>query len=187
MGLSRKLLGEDEREILHMRTHAKQLVGPVLALVLILVAMVASLVFLRNEDATVSWVVVAVALLLVIVVVPVRMLRWLTTTYTVTDRRVITRQGLINRVGHDLPLVRINDVSYDRSLLDRLLGCGTLRLTTAAETPVVLRDVPDVERVHVVITELLFGATSTRDRSHGDRSTAARRSGTYLDRARDDD
>ncbi|CCH77226.1 Bacterial membrane flanked domain protein [Nostocoides japonicum T1-X7] len=159
MGLSRKLLGEDERVVLHMRTHPKQLVGPVLALVVILALMVAALVFLQGQEAVISWVVVAVALLAVVVVVPVRILRWATTTYTVTDRRIITRRGLVNRVGHDLPLVRINDVSYDRSLLDRVLGCGTLRLTTAADDPVILHDVPDVERVHVVITELLFGAT----------------------------
>jgi hypothetical protein len=38
-----------------------------------------------------------------------------------------------------------------------MLGCGTLMLTTAAEQPVVLTDIPDVERVHVVMTELLFG------------------------------
>jgi uncharacterized membrane protein YdbT with pleckstrin-like domain len=89
------------------------------------------------------------------VVVP--FLKWLTTTYTFTDRRIITRRGIINQTGHDLPLTRINNVAYERSLTDRMLGCGTLMLTTAAEQPVVLTDIPDVERVHVVMTELLFG------------------------------
>ncbi len=159
MGLSRKLLGENEREILHMRTHPKQLVLPMVLLVLVLVVMIVALASLRDQQAWLRWAVVAVALVAILVLVPLRVLRWLTTTYTVTDRRIITRSGLVNRVGHDLPLVRINDVSYDRSLVDRLLGCGTLCLTTAADDPVILHDVPDAERVHVVITELLFGAT----------------------------
>ncbi len=37
-----------------------------------------------------------------------------------------------------------------------MLGCGTLILETAAGQPLLLPDVPDVERVHVTITELLF-------------------------------
>jgi len=85
-------------------------------------------------------------------------LRWLTTTYTVTDRRIITRRGIITKTGHDLPLTRINNVAYERGLIDRILGCGTLVLTTAAEEPVTLNDIPDVERVHVVMTEILFGS-----------------------------
>ena len=84
-------------------------------------------------------------------------LRWLTTTYTLTDRRIITRRGILHKSGHDLPLSRINNVAYERSLLDRMLGCGTLILTTAAEAPVALHDIPDVEGVHVLMTELLFG------------------------------
>ena len=92
-----------------------------------------------------------------IVLTLVPFLRWLTSTYTLTDRRVITRHGIVTTTGHDLPLSRINNVTYERSLLDRLLGCGTLQFTTAAEAPVTLPDVPDVERVHVVMTELLFG------------------------------
>ena len=40
-------------------------------------------------------------------------------------------------------------MSYERSLIDRMLGCGTLNVPTAAEDgTVVLADVPDVEHVH---------------------------------------
>jgi membrane protein YdbS with pleckstrin-like domain len=60
--------------------------------------------------------------------------------------------------------MRINDVSYERTLLDRILGCGTLYVQTAAEGGTIeLKDVPDVERVHLEMTELLFGS-ATPDR-----------------------
>ena len=60
-------------------------------------------------------------------------LLWLTSEYTVTNRRLINRSGLITRVGRDIPLYRINDVSYERGLLDRILGCGTLVIAVASE------------------------------------------------------
>jgi uncharacterized membrane protein YdbT with pleckstrin-like domain len=85
-------------------------------------------------------------------------LRWRTTTYTITNRRLITRSGILNKIGKDLPLNRINEVSYERSLIDRMLGCGSLIVQTAAEDgTIVLHDVPDVEHVNLQMTQLLFG------------------------------
>lgn len=158
MALPRKFLGADEDVILHMRTHGKDLVLPVLGLLVLAALTWLSMAFMPTGWLPVGpWGVGIIVGILFILVVLVPYLRWRTTTYTLTDRRVITRRGIINKSGHDIPLSRINNVTYERSLLDRILGCGTLTLTTAAEEPVTLVDVPDVERVHVVMTELLFG------------------------------
>ena len=83
-------------------------------------------------------------------------LLWLTTTYTVTNRRIITRKGILNRTGHDFPMRSINNVNTEISLMDRMFGCGTLILLTAAEDPLTLHDVPSVEKVHTVIADLIF-------------------------------
>jgi uncharacterized membrane protein YdbT with pleckstrin-like domain len=159
MGLPAKLLGQGEYEVLHLRTHAKRLVAP--ALVLIITAGLVGVAWALlppTVQPVAGWVVIGLALVVAVVWVLVPFLRWRTTTYTVTNRRIITRRGILNRTGHDLPLMRINDVSYSRSVLDRMLGCGTLLIQTASENgPVVLPDVPGVEQVHVAITELLFG------------------------------
>jgi len=160
MSLPRKVLGADEHVILHLRTHGKDLVLPVLGLLLLAVATWAGMAYMPDGWQPVGpWVLAGIIGLFVLFVVVIPFLRWRTTTYTLTDRRVITRKGIISKSGHDIPLSRINNVTYERSLLDRILGCGTLQLTTAAEEPVTLHDVPDVERVHVVMTELLFGDT----------------------------
>ena len=53
-------------------------------------------------------------------------LRWWTTVYVLTDRRLILREGLIARSGRDIPLGRINDVSFSHTAIERVLGCGTL-------------------------------------------------------------
>jgi membrane protein YdbS with pleckstrin-like domain len=86
-------------------------------------------------------------------------LRWRTRTYTLTTRRLVTRSGILSKRSHDLPLSRVNDVSSERGLTDRVLGCGTLVVQTAAEGgSIVLVDVPDVEHVHATVTELLLDA-----------------------------
>ena len=158
MSLPRRILGADEDVILHLRTHGKDLVLPVLGLLVLAAATWAGMVLMPQGWHPVGpWVLAVVIGIFLIFVVVIPYLRWRTTTYTLTDRRVITRRGIIHKSGHDIPLSRINNVTYDRSLMDRILGCGTLNLTTAAEEPVTLHDVPDVERVHVVMTELLFG------------------------------
>ena len=159
MGLPPNLLGKDEVEVLHLRTHVKALILPSLLLLLIAVASGFAVALLPTSTYPWGqWVVLLLTLAALALWVVVPFLRWLTTTYTFTNRRIITRRGIIVRSGHDLPLTRINNVAYRRGPIDQLLRCGTLVLTTAAEAPVTLDDIPEVERVHVVMTELLFGA-----------------------------
>ena len=160
MGLPPKLLGADEYEVIHTRTHAKALVGPALVLIVLGAAVGAGVALVPTEFRPVGQ--VAVAALGVIplwfwVVLP--FLRWRTTTYTVTNRRLVTRRGVLNKVSLDVPLNRIHEVSQERSLSDRMFGCGTLQIQTAAEDGlVVLADVPEVEHVHAEMTGLLFGS-----------------------------
>ena len=130
MGLPAKLLGADEHVVIHTRTHAKALIMPAFALILIGAAVGAGAALMPAEVRPVGTLaVIAVGLLLVLWLVVVPYLRWLTTTYTVTTRRLITRSGILNKMGTDLPVHRINEVSSERSLLDRILGCGTLNIS----------------------------------------------------------
>ncbi len=164
MGFPRRWLGDGEHVVLHLRTHAKAMIAPAVVLILLGAAAGVGAALLPIELQPWGWLGIAVVVVVAFVpLVLVPFLRWRTTTYTVTNRRIITRRGILNQTGHDLPLIRINDVSYERSLTDRLLGCGTLHIRTASEQgPVVLPDVPEVESVHVEITELLFESTNPR-------------------------
>lgn len=150
-------LSKDEVIIRQMRTHLKKLAGPFLAEVLLLAAGVVATIFLPAELPTL--VRIMVWLLVIVGSVPVfgmPWLRWITTTYTITSKRVITRAGILHRTGHDLPLSRVSDVSQDRSLIDRIFGCGTLTLQTSSDDPLVLTDVPKVGIVQTEMANLLF-------------------------------
>ncbi|MFZ0529316.1 MAG: PH domain-containing protein [Propionicimonas sp.] len=161
MGLPADQLGRDEVQVLHLRTHVKALMMPVLVLLLASVGGGFLFAILPASWLPAAAWVVALAIVIVLAVwVIAPFLKWFTTTYTFTNRRIITRSGILVKKGHDLPLTRINNVSYRRGPIDQLLGCGTLVMTTAAERPVTLVDIPDVERVHVLMTELLFGGDS---------------------------
>lgn len=153
MGISSRLLNEGEAVVLHTRTHAKALLLPLLALIVLLVIGEAGQLWLPRVAALVLWLLVAVGALRW-VVRPV--LVWASATYTVTTRRLITRRGVLIRRGHDIPLSRISDVAYERDLVDRLLGCGTLVVSDAStHGRVVLHDIPQVEeaqrRIHALL------------------------------------
>jgi len=163
--ISRKLLNADESVVVSTRTHVKALVGPLL--LLILLAAVAGVVtsFTAGAGAAkplLDVVIWGLAALLAALWVGRPFLEWLTTTYTVTDQRLITRTGILTRRGHDIPLTRISDVAYERGVVDRVLGCGTLLVSVASEQRVRLDDIPHVEQVHLRIQDLLFDGEETR-------------------------
>jgi len=81
---------------------------------------------------------------------------WKTTHYVLTNERVIMRQGVFSRAGRDIPLGRVNDVSFTHGVVERMLGCGTLTIESAGERgQVVLTDIPGVEKVQSVLYELV--------------------------------
>ena len=157
MALSQKLLSQDEVVVRHMHTHIKTLL-PAIIVEVLLVGAAAVGSFYVPEDSRywalpTIWIAV---LLLSIPLILVPWIKWITTTYTVTTKRVITRKGIIKRTGHDLPLTRISDIQIEKDFDDRIFGCGSLALQTSADDPLLLRDVPKVETVQVEISNLLF-------------------------------
>jgi uncharacterized membrane protein YdbT with pleckstrin-like domain len=156
VAISPKLLTEGESVVVDTRTHPKALILPALVLVVTLVVAIFLVRTISNHVATIVVWIVAAIVLVVWALKP--FLEWLTATYTITNRRLITREGLVTRKGHDIPLQRISDVAFDMGLLDRMLGCGTLVVSDASRHGSVrLHDIPRVEDVQRRLTELLSG------------------------------
>lgn len=158
VAISPKLLNPDELLIISCRQHPKALFGPILALVVFLAIGVAVPVVIGDGDAAtwtsrIVWVLCALGILWF----SVRpFLDWLTTVHGVTDRRLITRTGILTRRGHDIPLARISDLSIEIHLIDRPFGCGSLVITDASTFGTVrLNDIPHVETTQRQINELL--------------------------------
>jgi len=157
VAISQKLLTDGESVVVDTRTHPKALIVPGLVLVVTL----ALAIFLDRKigNGFVSLLVWIIALVVIVWWVLRPFLDWLTSTYTITTRRLITREGILSRKGHDIPLMRISDVAYDMGIVDRMLGCGTLVISDAStHGSVRLHDIPRVEQVQRQITELLGGS-----------------------------
>jgi uncharacterized membrane protein YdbT with pleckstrin-like domain len=157
MGQDRSLaVGEAPIEIL--RPHWKVLVGPVVLTFLVVAAALAGEVLIPAGKGAAAGrlvlAVVAIVLLMWWLVYPV--LRWRTTRYELTTKRLRLRTGVIARDGRDIPLSRITDVSFRKGILDRLLGCGTLVVESAGEHgEITLTEIPRVERVSGELFQLV--------------------------------
>ena len=157
MTLSKKLLSRDEVVVRHMHTHIKVLLWRfVVETLLLVVGVVASVMAPTSWQ---PWGLLAIWVAVLVLSVPLLLvpwLQWYMHTYTVTTKRIITRSGIFSRIGHDLPLTRISDIQLDKDVTDRFFGCGTLALQTSSDDPLLLHDVPQVEKVQVEISNLLF-------------------------------
>ncbi len=169
MGYLRRLLGDGEEVVADLHRHAgKALLGPA-ALLVVLAGVtsygVSAMPPGRGQRAG-QLAVLGVALLLALAGSLLPYLRWRTTHFVLTDRRVVVRSGILARRGRDVPLHRVNDVTFGHGLVDRLLGCGTLTVTSAGERgQLTLADVPRVAAVHRLLYELLEADDARRHRS----------------------
>jgi hypothetical protein len=53
--------------------------------------------------------------------------------FVVTTDRVIHRQGWIAKRSMEIPLEAINDVRFEQGVFDRMVGAGTLLISSASE------------------------------------------------------
>lgn len=155
MAYPTRLLTEGEVVEREMRPHWRVLVLPVLMLLLTVFFTVFILAKWPNLWSPLRWLLVFVALLVVARYVAMPVVRWATSQYVLTNRRIIVRTGIVARQGRDMPLARVNDVHFRYSVLERLLGCGTLVVESAGESgQLTIAAVPDVELVQREIFRL---------------------------------
>jgi uncharacterized membrane protein YdbT with pleckstrin-like domain len=151
-------LSEGEHSVLLVHPHWKTVLLPFLILVVVvvvaavLIAVIPHSKLQANERLAVGVIAVVVALIWT----GVPFLRWRTTTYELTNRRLRLRRGILSRTGRDFPLIRISDISFSSGPIDRLLGTGRLIIESAGEHgQLVLTEIPDVRRVQATLFQLV--------------------------------
>jgi uncharacterized membrane protein YdbT with pleckstrin-like domain len=158
MGFPENVLTSGERVELKMRPHWREVFAAVLFGLLLLAALI-YVAWVTPDDTTgnwIQWVGVGIGVLIAVFLVIMPILRWLTTHYVVTTHRVLVRRGVVTKTGKDITLSKITDVSFERTLLDRLTGSGTLRIESAGDSPdETFRAIPRSDRVQQVINRLI--------------------------------
>lgn len=155
MPYPRKLLIEGEEIVLETRPNWSLLAGPVLLGALVLAGLVALLVIWSSAPVWVA-AVIGAAFLVDVGYVLSRYIVWRATLLVVTTHRVIYRTGVFTRRGREIPIDRVQDVSFAQSLFERMVGAGSLTVESAGEhgqEP--FPDVAHPERVQSTINRLL--------------------------------
>ncbi len=159
MGYPQDLLSEGEVIEFEMRPHWRALLVPILVTIAVLVAVgfITAMwgSWFEGSVGTVGrWVFLAAGLLLVGLFAIRPLVYWYSTLYVFTDRRIIIRTGLVAREGRDMPLSKVQNVSFSVSVWGRILNYGRLTIDSASDEELVIEDVPDVERIQREVNRL---------------------------------
>ena len=114
-------------------------------------------------------------------------IEWRHTRVVATDKRIVLFEGWINHKVSMMPLKKVTDMGYERSLLGRLLGYGTFVLESAGQDQALSRIsfVPDPDDNYRAICSVVFGMSRGMDddeEDHRDEDAAWETSADYATR-----
>jgi uncharacterized membrane protein YdbT with pleckstrin-like domain len=125
-----KLLNEGEEVVLDLHPHWWFFAGPLAALVLTVAATIA--VMALDLPDWLWYVLLALTALNALWLIA-RLAKWQTTNFVVTTDRLIYRSGVMAKKGKEIPLERLNDISFNQGILERMLGSGDLMIESGGE------------------------------------------------------
>jgi uncharacterized membrane protein YdbT with pleckstrin-like domain len=154
VGKLERQLGDGEEIVHDLHPHWRRLVLPLVAAPII-VGLAGFAIGIGPDKPLYYWFIVGLAVVLILFLTVLPVLRWQTTRYVVTNRRVLYRSGLITQTGRDVPLYRLNDVHFENTIADRVTGSGDLIIESAGEQGQLrFTDVPNVAEVQRTIHRL---------------------------------
>lgn len=130
MAFPKRYLNDAEEIIVDLRPHWFFLFGPSVALIGALV--LAVWVGTGDPADYVLFPVLALAVAGLLYFL-IRLGQWMTTDFVLTTDRLIYRKGLVSRSGREIPLERLNDVSFTQTIFQRVLRAGDLLVESGGE------------------------------------------------------
>ena len=144
MGYPKKLLADGETIQFELKPHWRALFVPIV--VLIIIVFLGTWLYFLTTNSILRYVILGVGVIVVAWWAAMPFLRWLTTQFVFTNRRVIVRRGLLTKQGRDMPLSKVNNVSFSVPVMGRILNYGRLVIQSAGEdSDLDIDDVPNVE------------------------------------------
>ena len=147
MPYPRELLNDDEELCLDLRPHwwyfAKHFSGAIILVIVLILLLfmpngnasasagsVENLYFAIDEYAFKLW---AIFFLIWAIFFGTTYLAWHFTLFVVTSDRIIFRNGIIAKRGVEIPLERVNNINFEQTMLERMIGAGTLEIESAGQ------------------------------------------------------
>ncbi len=171
--LDRYLL-DDETPVVATRQHWARLAEPFLTALLALLAvgaLTASLDPGAQRLGTALWVLWFVVMARALW----RLLEWHNEWFVATDRRILLVYGLVTHKVAMMPLRKVTDMNYGRSLMGRLLGYGQFVLESAGQDQAMrtIGWVPEPDEKYRRICATIFGPDGGGDEDDNARGRAA--------------
>jgi membrane protein YdbS with pleckstrin-like domain len=151
-----------EQQVITVRQHPAVLIGPsVLALDGLLAAGVLTATVLQGPLVTVVWIVWLVLFARMIW----KAIDWALSFFVVTSHRFLLTSGVMMRKVAMLPLVKVTDMTFQRSSLGRLLGFGTFILESAGQDQALtmIDHIPYPEQLYLEVCALIFPGRDPSD------------------------
>ncbi len=153
-----RYLARDERIVLEVRRHLSVLLRPFFdAFGVVLGTLILGLAF--SPDNGGDWIdtVLGVIALFFMARFIWRCWEWWVDRIVVTDRRIFEVSGLLTRKVASMPLEKMTDMTYNRSLLGRILRYGELRIESAGQDQALSRldHLPNPDEFYRTITYLV--------------------------------
>ncbi len=157
VGFSRKLLAPGEAIVLESHPNWSILVPRGVFAAAVVAGCVAVVVSWSAAPLWVGYILLAAGLLALAGVLA-KIVTWRSTTLVITNARVIYRTGALRRLGREIPLSRVQDVTYRQSVLERMLGAGSLTVESAGQSgQQAFPDVAHPAMIQSLINSLMFG------------------------------
>ncbi len=128
MGYPKELLQEDEEIIGDHIPHWSYVAGAI-SMVALAVIVTIGIVIVEPVFAPIGLICLLIALLGSVG----RIMRWRTTNFTLTNERIIERRGIFAKSGIEIPLDRVTNIIHHQTLIERILGAGTLIVESAGD------------------------------------------------------
>jgi uncharacterized membrane protein YdbT with pleckstrin-like domain len=153
-----------EQEVITVRKHPAVLLAPVAwAVIGLIIAALLSDTLLRHDSAL-TWIVWAIWGLVFLRFLWAAV-NWAVDYFVVTSHRFIQTSGLLSRKVAMMPLVKVTDMTFERSFLGRLLGYGTFILESAGQDQALSRvdHIPYPEQLYLEVCALIFPQKDSDD------------------------
>jgi uncharacterized membrane protein YdbT with pleckstrin-like domain len=146
-----------ERRVIRVRQHWATMAKDLLLTGLFLLAMVALKTYLPSGsivDNVTFYLALAAVLRFTL-----KVILWWIERIVITDKRVMLAQGIITHKVGMMPLSKVTDLTFERTLDGRMLGYGTIVVESAGQIQALNRIeyVPRPEEIYEALSELIFG------------------------------
>lgn len=159
-----KYLLPHERQVITVRRHPAVLEGPItLTVAGLIIAAVLSGTLLRHQSSALAvvWIIWGVLLVRLLW----KIAGWAVEYFVITSQRMILTSGVLTRKVAMMPLVKVTDMSFRRSLLGRLQGYGEFVLESAGQDQALrtVEFIPYPEQLYLEVCALIFPGKDTGD------------------------